>query len=98
MEQNNQAKQQIQIKAKDEILAGVYSNAAQFAHTKEEFVLDFMTVLPPAGTLNARVIMSPGHFKRMIRAMQDNLVKYESAFGTIQESNQPDTQFGWPIK
>jgi hypothetical protein len=96
MEQNNQ--QQIQIKAKDEILEGKYANMAQVIHNKEEFVLDFMTVFPPSGTLNARVIMSPGHFKRMIRAMQENLLKYESQFGVIQESIQPDTSFGWPIK
>ena len=96
MEQNSQ--QQSQIKAKDEVLTGVYSNAAHFLHTKEEFVLDFMTVFPPTGTLNSRVIMSPGHFKRMIRAMQESVEKYESQFGVIQESNQPDTHFGWPIK
>ena len=41
---------------------------------------------------------SPGHFKRMIRAMQESVEKYESQFGVIQESNQPDTHFGWPIK
>jgi hypothetical protein len=99
MEANNQPKQQeIQIKAKDSILAGVYSNAAQFGHTREEFVLDFMNIFPPSGTLNSRVIMSPGHFKRMIRVMQENLLKYESQFGPIQESKQADTQFGWPVK
>ncbi len=96
MEQNNQ--QQIQIKAKDEVLEGKYANMAQVIHNKEEFVLDFMTAFLPSGTLNARVIMSPGHFKRMIRAMQENLAKYESQYGQIQESNQPNTSFGWPIK
>ncbi len=90
--------QSIQIKAKDEVLQGKYANVAQVTHTKEEVILDFMSVFPPTGTLNNRVIMSPAHFKRMIRAMQENLVKYESKFGVIPESNQPDTQFGWPIK
>jgi len=89
---------QIQIKVKDEVLAGSYANVAQVTHTKEEFLLDFMSVFPPAGTLNARVIMSPAHFKRMILAMQDNLRKYESQFGVVKESNEPDTVYGFPVK
>lgn len=93
-----QKKNSIEIKAKDEVLEGKYANAAQVAHTKEEFVMDFMTVFPPTGTLNNRIIMSPGHFKRMIRAMQDNLSKYEQNFGEIRESDEPKTQYGFPIK
>jgi len=89
---------QIQIKAKDEVLEGKYANIAQVAHTKEEFVLDFMSVFPPAGTLNSRVIMSPGHFKRMIAAMQDNLQKYEQKFGSITKADEPETIHGFPVK
>lgn len=89
---------QIQIKAKDEVLAGSYANIAQVAHKKEEFVLDFMSVFPPIGTLNARIILSPGHFKRMIVAMQDNLQKYESNFGPIDKADEPDTIYGFPVK
>jgi len=89
---------QIQIKAKDEILEGRYANVAQVSHTKEEFVLDFMSIFPPVGTLNSRVIMSPGHFKRMIAAMQDNLQKYEQKFGSITKADEPDTIHGFPVK
>ncbi len=96
MPPENQPK--IQIKAKDETITGSYANVAQLSHTKEEFVLDFMSIFPPVGTLNSRVIMSPGHFKRLIRACQENLVKYESQYGTIQESTQPVSPPGWPIK
>lgn len=81
---------QIQIKASDEKLKGEYSNAVQIMHTKEEIVLDFFNVFPPTGTLNSRVILSPGHFKRMIKAMQDNLEKYENSFGKIEESKAPE--------
>lgn len=88
----------IQIKAKDEILSGKYANIAQVQHTKEEFVMDFMTVFPPAGTLNSRIIMSPGHYKRMIKAMQDNLNKYESRFGEVSASEEPETVNGFPVK
>jgi len=90
--------QQIQIKATDEKLKGEYANIMQVLHTKEEFVLDFMNVFPPAGTLNARVIVSPGHFKRMLAAMQDNLKKYESQFGEIQKAEEPPRPLGFQAK
>lgn len=82
---------QIQIKATDEALRGLYSNVAQIQHTKEEFVIDFLNVFPPTGTLNARVIVSPGHMKRMAAALADNLAKYEASFGKIEPSDAPST-------
>ena len=87
---NQQPQQrQLQIKASDEKLKGEYSNVMQILHTQEEFVLDFMNVFPPAGTLNSRVIVTPGHFKRMIKAMEENLKKYEEKFGKVKESESP---------
>ena len=88
----------IQIKVTDEVLAGKYSNMAQISHNREEFVLDFMTILPPAGTLNSRIIMSPGHYKRMIKAMQENLRRCEESFGEVKESSEPETILGFPVK
>jgi hypothetical protein len=81
--------QQINIKASDEKLKGEYSNLAQIMHTKEEFVIDFLNIFPPTGTLNARIIVSPGHFKRMVKAMEENMKKYEASFGKVQESEEP---------
>jgi hypothetical protein len=89
-QQPNQNKQQIQIKATDEDLKGRYSNLAQVSHAKEEFIIDFLNVFPPTGTLNARIIVSPGHFKRMLRAMQENLEKYENSFGKVEASEAPE--------
>lgn len=80
---------QINIKATDEKLKGEYSNVMQILHTKEEFVLDFLNVFPPTGTLNSRIILSPGHFKRMVKAMQENLEKYEAGFGKLEVSQEP---------
>ena len=42
--------------------------------------------------------MSPGHFKRMINAMQINLQKYEQKFGSVQQSDEPPTVHGFPVK
>ncbi|HEV8335622.1 MAG TPA: DUF3467 domain-containing protein [Candidatus Polarisedimenticolia bacterium] len=85
----NQPAPTIQVKLTDEILGGVYSNSMQVTHTREEFVLDFMSIFPPAGKVNARVIISPGHMKRIILALQDNLRKYEAQFGPILEAPEP---------
>jgi len=89
------SQQQIQIKATDEKLKGEYSNVMQILHTKEEFVLDFLNIFPPTGTLNSRIILSPGHFKRMISAMNENLKKYEDQYGKIAESEAPNQNIGF---
>lgn len=89
---------QIQIKASDDHLKGEYANVTQVLHTKEEFVLDFLNVFPPTGTLNARIIVSPGHFKRMLLAMQDNLGKYEAQFGAVAVSEAPANKIGFQVK
>jgi hypothetical protein len=84
-----QQKQQLQIKAKDEDLKGKYSNLMQIVHTKEEFILDFFLASPPQGVLTTRVIMSPGHVKRMLKALEENIKKYEDKFGKLKEAKTP---------
>jgi hypothetical protein len=80
---------QLSIKIPDEILGGVYANQMMVTHTREEFVLDFINLFPPSGVVNARVIVSPGHLKRMIRALTDNLSRYETRFGQVIEAEAP---------
>ena len=77
------------IKITDEILKGVYANNMVVAHSKEEFFVDFINVIPPQGIVTARVIISPGHMKRIIKALSDNLSKYETKFGEIAEAPEP---------
>jgi len=84
-------KREIPIKMPDAILPGVYSNQMLVRHTKEEFILDFVNLFPPQGVVNARVIVSPGHLKRMIGALKDNLQRYETRFGPIIEAPMPQT-------
>lgn len=73
----------------------IYSNGMQIRHTREEFIFDFMKLFPPTASLNARIITSPGHVKRMINALQDAVKKYENTFGTIQESESPVKEIGF---
>ena len=86
---------QLQIKTKDESLKGSYSNLMQVVHTKEEFLLDFFLVTPPQGVLASRVIVSPRHFKKIARAFQENLVKYEEKFGVIEEVDSVEPTIGF---
>jgi len=79
-------KNKIQIKAKSEDLKGVYSNLMVINSRKEEFILDFMMVLPPEGVLSSRVIVSPDHLKRMVKTFQTSIEKYEKQFGNIEVS------------
>ena len=87
--------QQLPLRADDATLKGVYSNAMQISHTREEFVMDFMLVHPPAGLLSARVITSPGHLKRIIAALEENLKRYEAQFGVVKPSEEPAQRIGF---
>ncbi len=81
--------QEIKVNFPPSLQGGVYSNNMVVTHTKEEFILDFLMVAPPTGTVTARVIVSPGHMKRILTALQENISKYENAFGTIQIAEEP---------
>ncbi|MFA5211541.1 MAG: DUF3467 domain-containing protein [Patescibacteria group bacterium] len=95
LENNNK----IQIKAKDEILHGNYANALQIQYSQEEFILDFLTMFSPMANLNNRIITCPMHYKKMIKAMEESLKKYENKFGVIKNSgNDVETINGFPIK
>ncbi len=87
--------QQMQVKITDEVLKGVYSNLVQVAHTKEEFVLDFMSMMPPQGIVNARVYLAPAHVKRLATALHDNVKKYEEQFGKIEEGGNTTPEIGF---
>ncbi len=78
----------LDIELPEEVASGHYINLAVIGHSPTEFVLDFIQVMPgmPKGKVRTRVIMAPAHAKRLLRALEDNIRKYEAAFGTIQES------------
>lgn len=80
--------QQIQIKITDDVLKGAYANLVMVGHTKEEFILDFISVSPGQGQgiVTAKVFLVPGHMKRLLAALKDNIAKYETQYGTIAEA------------
>jgi hypothetical protein len=74
---------------------GAYANNMAVTHTKEEFILDFVMIGPRAGAVTARVIMSPGHTKRMIAALQDAMRKYEQRYGSLSPAEEPRGHIGF---
>lgn len=83
-------KKEITVGVSDEVLKGTYSNSIMVQHTRGEFVLDCMTIFPPKGIIGARVIISPGHAKRLSKALQENIARYEKVFGEIPEESPPN--------
>ena len=77
------------VKIDDEELRGRYSNLLRIMHTREEFILDFINLVPPQGMVCARIVTSPGHMKRIVRALAANVARYEEAFGQIVEAQEP---------
>ncbi len=71
---------------------GAYSNIVLINHTDSEFVLDFAFMQPavPKARVRARIISSPRHTKRLLRALEVNIRRFEERFGTIEEGDEPD--------
>jgi len=96
----NRPQQQLNIELSEEIAEGVYSNLVMIAHSAEEFILDFIRVVPGVAKAKVknRIIISPSHAKRLLAALADNVKRYEAANGPIAASNQPgpSVQFGGP--
>lgn len=87
----------IPIKIKDEIVGGAYANNMFVSHSREDFVMDFVFLAPAQGSVNARVITTPAHMKRIIRALVDNVAKYEAQFGPIPDHPVPDDAPGMDL-
>src|SRR5262249_43704868 len=86
--------QQVQIKADEKELLGQYSNLVVVHHNQEEFTLNFIYMFPtaPQGKLVASMIVSPRHAKRLMRALEENISRFEAQFGALPEDSTPGTE------
>src|SRR5580698_500213 len=86
---------QVQIKADEKEMLGQYSNLVMIHHNPEEFTMNFIYIFPnatqgaPQGKLVSSLIVSPGHAKRLARALAENISRYEAQNGAIKESTVP---------
>jgi Protein of unknown function (DUF3467) len=83
---------QVQIKADEKELVGQFSNLVMFHHSAEEFTMHFIYVFPnvPQGKLASSVIVTPAHAKRILRALAENISRYEAQYGPIREVPEPN--------
>lgn len=88
--ENKNNPDQLQIELKEEVAQGTYANLAIITHSTSEFILDFVRIMPglPKAGVQSRIVMTPENAKRLMFALQDNIVKYEKNFGTIQMPEQ----------
>ena len=86
---------QLNIEISEEVAEGSYANLAIITHSHAEFVVDFVSVMTgtPKSKVKSRIIMTPFHAKRFMKAMIDNVKKFETANGTIQDMEQVELPF-----
>jgi hypothetical protein len=91
---------QINIELGDDVAEGVYSNMAMITHSNAEFVMDFIRLMPgiPKARVKSRIVMTPLHAKRLLRALNENIGKFEATHGPIHdnESGKIPMGFGGP--
>ena len=87
MENSNQQPNQLNIEISEEVAEGVYANLAIITHSHAEFVIDFVNVMPgtPKSRVKSRIILTPQHAKRFMKALNENVSRFESMNGKIQD-------------
>lgn len=87
----NNPSQPLQIEIDENVARGTYTNLALITHSETELLIDFLFLQPqtPKTKVLSRIITSPVHAKRFLAALQDNIAKYESRFGTINAGETP---------
>jgi hypothetical protein len=95
-----QAANQLNIEISEEVAEGEYANLAIITHSHAEFVIDFVNVMPgtPKSKVKSRIIFTPQHAKRFMKALAENVTRFETANGKIQdlEEVQIPMNFGGP--
>lgn len=82
-------KNQLNIELSEEVAEGTYSNLAIINHSNSEFVIDFVKMMPgvPKAKVKSRIVVTPQHAKRLLRALNDNISKFESLHGEIKDTD-----------
>ncbi len=95
-----QPNNQLNIEISEEVAEGVYANLAIIKHSHAEFVIDFVNVMPgtPKSKVKSRIIFTPQHAKRFMKALTENVLRFEATNGKIQdlEEVQLPMNFGGP--
>jgi len=101
MNEQEKNQNQLNIELSEEMAEGVYSNLAIITHSNSEFVIDFIKIMPgtPKAKVKSRVVLTPQHAKRLVKALKENVAKFESIHGPIKDTEMPNSlplNFGGP--
>jgi hypothetical protein len=90
-EQKKPKKGQINIELDEQVAQGTYSNLAIINHSVSEFVVDFVNIMPgtPKSKVKSRIILTPQHAKRLLKALGENVNRFEKMHGEIKDYEQP---------
>ncbi|MCR4810239.1 MAG: DUF3467 domain-containing protein [Prevotella sp.] len=103
MNENEKKQQGLQIELSPEKAQGEYANFAIITHSSSEFIVDFARMLPglAKAQVRSRIILAPEHAKRLLGALQENIMRYEHSYGTIkipQVKDEPRTIAPFNVK
>jgi 3-methyladenine DNA glycosylase Tag len=89
--------QQLNIELSEEMADGEYANLAIITHSFAEFVIDYVNVMPnvPKARVKSRIVMTPPHAKRLMKALIDNVKRFESQYGVIKDQENTATPFNF---
>lgn len=84
-------KNQLNIEIDEKVADGTYANLAIINHSVSEFVVDFINVMPgaPKSKVKSRIILTPQHAKRLMKALAENVKRFENNHGEIKDYEQP---------
>ena len=88
---------QLNIEITEEVAEGSYANLSIITHSNAEFVIDFVNVMPgtPKSKVKSRIIFTPMHAKRFMKAIKENIERFEATNGTIQDMEQVEIPFNF---
>jgi uncharacterized protein DUF3467 len=91
MAEDKKKQNQLNIELPEEVAEGIYSNLAIISHSHSEFVVDFIRLMPnvPKAKVKSRIVLTPMHAKRLMKALAENVNKFEAQFGSIDEPEMP---------
>lgn len=89
--EKNENKNQLNIEIDEKIAEGMYANLAIINHSVSEFVVDFVNVMPgtPKAKVKSRIILTPQHAKRLMKALAENIKRFENSHSKIKDYEQP---------
>ena len=96
-EMSKEKNRKINIEIDEKTSDGIYSNLAIINHSASEFVIDFISIMPGSvkNKVKSRIIITPQHAKKLRKALNDNIDRFEQNFGSIKDHENPKFQLNF---